>query len=328
MNVLRVVTLACGLGGVLFMSSLQALTPTEVVRGQQHQALFSVSFDGQRGLAVGAGGEILATDDGGRSWTPQTSPTRLALIGVVLKGDTAIAVGQMGTILVRRGDGEWTQVETDTQERLFAVDLNAQGVAMVVGGFGTLLRSTDKGAQWVSAAPTWEGMFNDPVGRLGFFEPTLYDVQIDDDGTAHVVGEMMLVLRSVDGGGSFDVVSTGGSREDGVDPTLFAIDVAADGGGYAVGQQGTLMRTDDGGTSWKALPAPTDANLLAVDHADDGATVMSGMRNVMVREAGSAEWTLLGGLDIAIGWFSGVAWLPGAKGPLAVGHFGSILQFD
>jgi photosystem II stability/assembly factor-like uncharacterized protein len=320
--------LIVGLMGVLPVSAAHALAPTQVMRGQQHQALYAVSFDGDLGLAVGAGGEILATEDAGQSWAPQPSPTRLALLGVVLKGDVAIAVGQMGTILLRRGNGEWTQVETDTRERLFAVDLNADGVAMVVGGFGTLLRSTDGGAQWTSAAPVWEGMFNDPVERLGFFEPTLYDVQLDDDGTAYVAGEVSLVLRSSDAGASFEVVSAGGSSEEGVDPTLFAIDVAADGRGYAVGQEGTLLRTEDDGLSWQALPAPTDANLLSVSRAANGATVISGLRNVMIQAAGTSDWTALKGADIATGWYGGAVWLPGAPGPLAVGQFGSILQFE
>ncbi|WP_157534520.1 hypothetical protein [Hydrocarboniphaga effusa] len=39
-----------------------------VLQGKAHQALFSVAFDGDRGVAVGAMGELLESSDGGKSW--------------------------------------------------------------------------------------------------------------------------------------------------------------------------------------------------------------------------------------------------------------------
>ena len=44
-----------------------AETPVEViVAGTAHQALFAMDFDGDRGVAVGAAGEVQVTADGGK----------------------------------------------------------------------------------------------------------------------------------------------------------------------------------------------------------------------------------------------------------------------
>src|SRR5712692_11631945 len=53
----------------------------------------------QSATAVGAGGTILRTDDGGDTWTPQDSGTHNPLSGVSLVDDcTGTVVGAAGTI--------------------------------------------------------------------------------------------------------------------------------------------------------------------------------------------------------------------------------------
>lgn len=309
-------------------ASLHALTPNQISRGIPHQALFSVAFDGDRGYSVGAGGQILVSNDAGATWTPEESPTRLALLGVAVKGNVAIAVGQMGTIVVKAGDGDWELVEADTQERLFAVDLNAKGVAIAVGGFGTLLRSNDAGAQWSKAAPEWEGMFNDPTGMLGFFEPSMYDVRVTDDGVVTIVGEVSLVLRSEDGGETFTAVNAGGGSDEGIDPSLFAVEILPNGNGFAVGQEGFMLQTNDAGKTWRGMSVQTTSNLLGVSSSPAGEVVIAGMRDALFSVDNGQTWQRINGVDIAIGWYSGTAWPVGAVGPLLVGNAASILQIE
>ena len=60
-----------------------------------------------RAWAVGDGGTILRTDDGGRTWTKETSPTSADLLGVTCPATSGpplvcLAVGAGGTILARR----------------------------------------------------------------------------------------------------------------------------------------------------------------------------------------------------------------------------------
>ncbi|MEE9269605.1 MAG: hypothetical protein V3V49_05020, partial [Candidatus Krumholzibacteria bacterium] len=63
--------------------------------------LRDVSFtDAMTGTAVGRGGTIIRTTDGGRSWVSQTSGTLSTLLGVSFTdATTGTAVGVGGTIL-------------------------------------------------------------------------------------------------------------------------------------------------------------------------------------------------------------------------------------
>ena len=68
--------------------------------------LFGVSFsDANTGTAVGSGGTILRTTNGGTNWDTQTSGTESDLSRVSFTdADNGAAVGQFGTIL-RTTDG-------------------------------------------------------------------------------------------------------------------------------------------------------------------------------------------------------------------------------
>ena len=55
--------------------------------------LLDVSFAGEQGVAVGLAGAVLTTDDGGRTWVPQTSGTTVDLRSVWVVEQTAVAVG-------------------------------------------------------------------------------------------------------------------------------------------------------------------------------------------------------------------------------------------
>jgi Segregation and condensation complex subunit ScpB/Photosynthesis system II assembly factor YCF48 len=72
-----------------------------------NQSILSVhSADAQTGWAVGTGGTILATRDGGTSWEPQKSETEHNLFGVhFVDAHTGWAVGTGGTILATRDGG-------------------------------------------------------------------------------------------------------------------------------------------------------------------------------------------------------------------------------
>lgn len=311
-------------------SPAAAMTAEVVVDGIPHQALFDVDLDGDTGYAVGAGGQILRTTDAGANWQPENLPTPIALMSVAAAGEHVVAVGQMGTIFTRAADGSWAPADSGSPERLMNVDVNADGLAVAVGAFGAILRSTDGGRTWANAAPeTWEGTFKDETGNLGsFFQPSVYVVQVADDGRVWIGGELALLAWSDDGAKSWQIANAGGSSVQKIDPTVSGLVIRNDGTGFATGQSGLVMKTTDAGQTWTQLPAPTKANLFEVTSTADGTVLATGMRDMVMSRDDGATWTRVNDLDIRIGWYRAVSPVPSRDRFLIVGHSGRVLNLQ
>lgn len=290
-----------------------AETPVELlVKGTAHQALFAMDFDGDRGVAVGAGGEVQTTTDGGKSWTGSSIPTELSLLGVHTDSARTIAVGQTGIAFVQSAGGKWAKVDSGTTKRLFGVSSNVGGVAAAVGEFGALLVSQDGGNTWHMLTLDWT-----PFGTEGGAEPHLYGVDVSTDGVISVVGEFGLVIRSVDGGHSW-------SRQNRGTASLFAIQIRDDGVGFAVGQDGYAVKTTDHGLNWTCVDVGSKAILNGVSSTAGGKVAISGMREMVVSGDDGSSWQKISNQEIATIWYVGVA--SRDSGVLAAGQAGRIVR--
>jgi len=309
----RIAVLAAFFGFLLAPVVQAGETGIEVLRqGTPHESLFDVVIQGTRGLAIGDLGEVLVSDDGGRTWRRTNSePGDLAFLGAVLTGEQGLIVGQAGTILRRTSEG-WRSVDSGTDQRLFAVDINRRGLAVAVGGFGALLRSDDGGESWTPVTLDWHRILDDVI------EPHLYDVHVDDRGTVTVVGEFGLVIRSDDGARSWQVVRKGTS-------SIFALSMTDDGEGLAVGQDGLVLQSADGGVTWTRVPVPVKANFLDILATGDGTVFISGIRTMIRSRDHMQSWEALTAGDLATGWYQKLARGPNQE-VIAVGHLGRIIR--
>ena len=287
-------------------------------QGIPHDALYDVCFDGDTGFAVGLAGTVLTTTDAGLTWLPGTSITDKALLGVSCSGKAPIAVGQSGTIQIRSDSGEWQAVSSGSDLRLLSVDANEQGLAVAVGGFGAVLRSSDAGATWEQITFDWEAILND------FLEPHIYDVAVFEDNSILLVGEFELVIRSADGGDTWEVVNK-------ADASLSGIYFTDRETGYAAGQDGTVLKTVDGGLTWQDLDTPTNENLL--DVWSSGADVLvTGIRTLLRSSDAGATWESITEGDISVKWYQSVKGTPVENGAsnniVMVGHSGRIVQIN
>ena len=292
---------------------------TPVVEGTAHQALFAVAFDAERGVAVGAAGELLLTGDRGVSWHPskQNGATGLSLLGVDVRGAHAVAVGQAGLILVSDGNDAWQKAATAAQERLFAVIMNDAGKAVAVGAFGTIILSADFGRTWRSIAPPDVAQFSDQGA-----EPHLYAASVGPSGMVTVTGEFGLILRTLDDGGHWSVVHKG-------EASLFALDLPGAAEGFAVGQSGTILRTGDGGVTWREEPSNTTANLLGVTAAPDGKAIVTAMNSVLVSDDHGSSWRSVAWGDFGSTWYAGAQFVESAPATaILVGHAGRVLRMS
>lgn len=288
-----------------------------------HAALFGLSFDGGKGVAVGAGGLIYESDNAGAAWKPllQTE-TQLALLAVDRHGSHTIAVGQMGAVLVEDAPGNWRKYDSGLQHRLLTVSVNSSGLAVAAGEFGTVVKSNDGGHSWTSAAPDWASMADKDTFGTG--EPTIYAAQVAESGEVTIAGEFGVIMRSPDGGATWHPVRAIQPKA----PTIFAMQVVPKGEGnsYAVGQTGDLLVSGDGGATWEERRRYTQANFLGVAAAKDGSVVITGMRTMMRSGDGGATWSFLNNSDTTTEWYQAVRAESTTGRILAVGHSGRIIQ--
>lgn len=280
-------------------------------KGIAHDALYDICFNQNAGLAVGVAGTMFESADGGKDWRPGTAITQSALLGVDCNAKWPIAVGQSGTVLIRR-DGKWQEAKTGTDARLLNVSVNDAGLAFAVGGFGTVLKSTDGGQNWAPITFDWEKMLGDVL------EPHMYGVKVSEAGVVTIAGEFELILRSSDGGNTWEMLHRG-------DSSLFALALNDDGSGYAVGQEGKVLRTADGGKTWEKISVGTNANLLDVLTDRDKTVHITGIRTLLQSPDDGKTWQSIDAGDISSRWYQALG-MSSDGSVFMVGHSGRIVQ--
>lgn len=303
------ITLGAYAPNVVASGSMQ-LKP--IVTGTVHQALFSIALDGNAGVAVGAGGQLMESTDGGNTWKASTANLgELSLLGVGMSQGHAIAVGQQGQVFVRDQGKSWVKATSGTDNRLLSVAVNNSGLAVAVGAFGTALKSTDGGQNWQSISPEWITIM--PQGE----EPHLYASHVDENGVITIAGEFGLILRSTDGGTTWKTLHKG-------DASVFAMQFRADGVGYAVGQAGSILQTKDSGATWTQLPTSTPAILLGVTSTANGQVFVTGMHDLLISTDDGASWSHASNPEITTAWYQGIT--NSDSKVLAVGHAGQVVS--
>ncbi len=138
------------------LSWSQRLTPTWVL-------LTSVCFpDPQHGWAVGHDGVILATGDGGETWVRQDDGANkdTVLLAVYFR-DTlhGIAAGAYGKCYATEDGGKkWTMIHPSADEVHYnRITAGPKGHLYLAGESGTILVSTDGGANWNKVDVPYDG---------------------------------------------------------------------------------------------------------------------------------------------------------------------------
>jgi photosystem II stability/assembly factor-like uncharacterized protein len=184
--------------------------------------LYSVQFiEKDRGFIVGDDGLILASTDGGVSWSEQKSGTDAQLFHLAFREEHGWAVGTGGTIIhTDDGGRNWYKQYSGTNTDLNRVWVVSDRILIVTGDGGTLLRTGNAGA-------TWEQV------PLKVSEP-LFGVSFVDTRTGWVVGYKGRIIRTYDGGRNWVEQMSATSTD------LFAVSFHKNRG-YAVGRDGLIM---------------------------------------------------------------------------------------
>ncbi len=166
-----------------------------------------VVSDTENVWAVGNGGTIIATSDGGATWHSQSSGTSEDLHSVAFADvNNGLAAGANGVILRTVDGGEtWSAVGSGTSERLRSVAF-AGTKAIAVGDGGTVTRSEDAGISWRMQEVSYV-LDGDAPGEPVELRETLRGVGFIDEQRGFVYGNNGLILETPDGGESWERVS-------------------------------------------------------------------------------------------------------------------------
>jgi photosystem II stability/assembly factor-like uncharacterized protein len=218
--------------------------------------LTAVDFPTPRlGWAVGNGGVVLATQDGGESWSKRLDGDKLAALEVgQAEADLVSApTDQQAQHRVREAKG----LEQDGPDKpLMDVHFFDETHGLIVGTYGLAFRTEDGGKSWQSIM----GRTDDPLGRH------LYGIEAAPDGV-YLAGEQGAIFKSNDGGKSFRHLANPGKG------SFFGLVSAPSGAVIAYGLRGAVFRSEDGGVHWTKVNL-TFASFTAGRRLADGSLLL------------------------------------------------------
>lgn len=279
--------------------------------------LLGVARAGDRIVAVGEYGDVLLSDDDGKTWRQaKTVPTTVTLTSVVFTDDkTGFAVGH-DTIIIKTVDAGETWVKQfgggESDNALLSVFFKDANHGWAIGAFNFTVETTDAGATWVErktlmpppekppeetkpAAPidptkaTTIGAGGiDPYAAATGDENHLNAMFAGPDAeTIFIAAEAGAIYRSLDGGVTWEKHLTGylGSFWGGL--------TVKDGSSYVVGMRGNVWRTTDKGATWTKLDTGgADQSIADGVQLADGSLVFVGLGGQVLYSPDGTTFTL------------------------------------
>lgn len=238
------------------------------------------------------------------------------LFDIAFEGQKGIAVGDYGNVLISDNGGlEWQPAGARAEQLALLGTAISAGRCLAVGQGGTALVADD--------CRDWREVDSGSSERL-------MSVGLNANGLAYAVGAFGTVLRSADGGHSWESAELDWSAlsPTGAEPHLYGVHVSDDGlvtlvgefglilrgsqgsewrvahsgdqslfglsvvgeAAYAVGQGGVVLSSSDGGETWRALETGVSALLTGVWSDGVGRVIVSGLNTILQSEDGGRNW--------------------------------------
>lgn len=254
----------------------QAKVPTR-------QMLTAISFvDAQHGWAVGHDALILATTDGGQTWTRQYEEREreAPLLDVWFENTShGIAVGAYGALLETTDGGQsWDDI-SDRIDNEDGFHLNAIGTAggalFIVGEMGGIFRSDDQGQTFERVESPYEGSFFG-VADTGQAGGVLVFGLRGNMFRSTDLGQSWEDVRIADGDNTFEAGLADGS-------------LLRDGRIAVVGHSGAVLVSDDQGRSFALFSRPDRRSLAGVTSTSQGNLILVGQGGIRVATPTGAD---------------------------------------
>jgi photosystem II stability/assembly factor-like uncharacterized protein len=243
-------------GSIISKQSVQLKMPVR---------LLSISFlngNTENGWAAGDNATLLATKDGGNTWTSQSAPAgiKVSLKDIFfISATVGWAIGQKATILHTADGGTTWEKQTapaTISGTLRNLHFNSENDGWIVGDDGVILHTTDGGQNW--NLQTASGV-----------NTHLKDVFFETKDEGWIVGNEGTILHTFNEGNVWDTDSSGLSA------TLLAVYFEGTGLGCVVGKNGAILTRQADATVWIGQSLPDDFRLSLL--ASDGRIYVEGL---------------------------------------------------
>lgn len=215
--------------------------------------LLAVSFPtSTQGWAVGHGGVVLHSADGGASWTRQLDGRQASALAI-RHYEAQLAAGKPAGQFLKREQS----LAVDGTQPFLDVYFESASTGYVVGTFNRLYRTQDGGLTWTP----WMERSDNP-DELHF-----YAIRGGAHGV-YLVGEQGMVWRLDAAGQRFVAMRTPYKG------TLFGVVSAGPGQLLVFGMRGSLLRTADEGKTWETVATGSPAGITSGAVLPDGAIVL------------------------------------------------------
>ena len=156
-------------------------------------------------------------------------------------------------------------------------------IGIAVGNYGTILRTTNGGANWVSVVTNGDR--------------TLNGVAFADPVTAYAVGVVGTILKTTDAGVTWSAMNSGTTN------MLNSVSFADTSNGVAVGEKGIILQTQTGGVFWgkrSVIPAQDNEFFRSVSFCDRRHAFISAWMGQYATTDGGENWHILPGASDSI----------------------------
>lgn len=219
-------------------------------------SLTNVFFATERkGWAVGHSGVLLATTDGGETWSRQLDGSRAAaLVLEAAKNDMGAGID---AATAERRVAEAQQLMADGPDKPFLdVYFSSESTGYVVGAYGLIFRTDDGGKNWIP----WQDHVDNPERKH------LYSIRADG-AALYIAGEQGALFRSTDDGAHFGEVKTPYAG------SYFGV-AAGEGNLLVFGLRGNAYWSGNAGRNWQKVNMDTSSLLAAACYLSDGSLVL------------------------------------------------------
>ncbi len=252
--------------------------------------LYRVQFlDSLQGYAVGDGGLVLKTTDGGLNWNsvplPSINPVRdlafvTAELGWVVTGDENNYLSSGSVWQTTNGGAAWIEQPLGNSRARFGLSFvsSTEGwTCGAVNGNWDIQATTNGGTSWMQQSGSGYGWLYD----IDFISPTLGWAI----GVVYYPTLSGMVITTGNGGAAWSQLNTGT-----VSP-LNGMQFLDSDHGFAVGERGTVLVTTNGGLNWTNMQTGANSDLNDLSFVSPELGWVCGMNGTIFKTSnGGANW--------------------------------------